>query len=115
MKNLTLTVFLAVLVSTAMHALWNFAARRVKGEPTIGDDRDRIARLGLIAREHFRVFWDNAYAVHVLYDDAPPLASIRERCLATMDAGASDADRDETLRQLVGDRLRDVLNPRLNR
>ena len=43
---------------------------------------DRIARLGLIAGEHFRVFWDNAYAVHVLYDDAPPLASIRERCLA---------------------------------
>lgn len=36
----------------------------------------RIARLGLIAREHFRVFWDNAYSVHSLVDDAPALASI---------------------------------------
>ena len=28
---MTLSVFLAVLVSTVMHALWNFAARRVRG------------------------------------------------------------------------------------
>jgi aspartate/methionine/tyrosine aminotransferase len=41
---------------------------------------DRIARLGRIAGEHFLVFWDNAYAVHTLYDDAPALASIRRRC-----------------------------------
>ena len=41
---------------------------------------DRIARLGRIAGEHFLVFWDNAYAVHTLYDDAPALASIRDRC-----------------------------------
>lgn len=41
---------------------------------------DRIARLGRIAGEHFLVFWDNAYAVHTLYDDAPALASIRHRC-----------------------------------
>ncbi len=37
---------------------------------------DRIARLGLIAADHFIVMWDNAYAVHALYDDAPPLAPI---------------------------------------
>jgi DNA-binding transcriptional MocR family regulator len=42
---------------------------------------ERVARLGSIAGGHFRVFWDNAYAVHTLYEDAPPLASIREACL----------------------------------
>jgi len=42
---------------------------------------ERIARLGQIAGEHFRVFWDNAYAVHTLYEDAPPLASIRDYCI----------------------------------
>ncbi len=41
---------------------------------------ERIARLGLIAPEHFVVMWDNAYAIHTLYDDAPPLASIHEYC-----------------------------------
>jgi DNA-binding transcriptional MocR family regulator len=41
----------------------------------------RIARLGEIAGEYFRVFWDNAYAVHTLYEDAPPLASIRDHCV----------------------------------
>jgi aspartate/methionine/tyrosine aminotransferase len=42
---------------------------------------ERIARLGQIAAPDFRVFWDNAYAVHTLYDDALPLASIRDYCL----------------------------------
>lgn len=42
---------------------------------------DRIARLGQIAGQHFLVFWDNAYAVHTLNDNAPRLASIRERCV----------------------------------
>ncbi len=42
---------------------------------------ERIAQLGRIASPHFRIFWDNAYAVHTLYEDAPPLASIREYCL----------------------------------
>ncbi|MEZ5572195.1 MAG: aminotransferase class I/II-fold pyridoxal phosphate-dependent enzyme [Halioglobus sp.] len=41
---------------------------------------ERIARLGQIAAEHFIVMWDNAYAVHTLYDDAPALASIRQYC-----------------------------------
>jgi aspartate/methionine/tyrosine aminotransferase len=41
---------------------------------------DRIARLGLIAGKHFRVFWDNAYAVHQLDSSAPELSSIMERC-----------------------------------
>lgn len=42
---------------------------------------ERVARLGQIAPEHFIVMWDNAYAVHALYDDARPLASIRDYCL----------------------------------
>ncbi len=41
---------------------------------------ERIARLGQIASEHFVVMWDNAYAVHTLYEDAPQLASIRAYC-----------------------------------
>lgn len=48
---------------------------------------ERIARLGLIAADHFIVMWDNAYAVHALYDDAPPLMPIRDLCYkyGTMD------------------------------
>ncbi len=42
---------------------------------------ERVARLGQIAAEHFIVMWDNAYAVHSLYDDARPLTSIRDYCL----------------------------------
>jgi aspartate/methionine/tyrosine aminotransferase len=42
---------------------------------------ERVARLGQIAAEHFIVMWDNAYAVHSLYDDARPLTSIRDHCL----------------------------------
>ncbi len=45
------------------------------------DTVERIARLGQDAADHFIVMWDNAYAVHGLYDDAPELASIREFCL----------------------------------
>ena len=48
----------------------------------------RIARLSKIAGEHFRVFWDNAYSVHALDDDAPELASLYEAC---RDAGTEDS------------------------
>lgn len=41
---------------------------------------ERIAALGKIAHPDFRVFWDNAYAVHQLSDDAPQLANIFEYC-----------------------------------
>ena len=41
---------------------------------------ERIARLGQQAGDNFLVMWDNAYAVHTLYEDAPQLASIREYC-----------------------------------
>jgi len=41
---------------------------------------ERIAQLGNIASENFLVLWDNAYAVHTLYNKAPQLASIRTFC-----------------------------------
>ena len=41
---------------------------------------ERIARLGLIAGPDFRVFWDNAYAVHDLTDNPPKLANIMNLC-----------------------------------
>ncbi|MCW8194938.1 aminotransferase class I/II-fold pyridoxal phosphate-dependent enzyme [Proteobacteria bacterium 005FR1] len=40
----------------------------------------RIAALGKVAHPSFRVFWDNAYAVHQLTDDAPALANIYDYC-----------------------------------
>ncbi len=41
---------------------------------------ERIARLGKIAGSDFRVFWDNAYAIHDLSANPPTLASIFEAC-----------------------------------
>ena len=39
---------------------------------------ERIAQLGKIAGPNFRVMWDNAYAIHALSDQAPPLANIMD-------------------------------------
>jgi len=41
---------------------------------------ERIAGLAHLAGNDFVVLWDNAYAVHALYDDAAPLASLRAAC-----------------------------------
>jgi DNA-binding transcriptional MocR family regulator len=41
---------------------------------------DRIAQLGKIASNNFRVFWDNAYAVHQLSEDAPEVANLMDNC-----------------------------------
>ncbi|MFQ3200002.1 MAG: DNA-binding transcriptional MocR family regulator [Zhongshania sp.] len=41
---------------------------------------DRIAQLGKIASSNFRVFWDNAYAVHQLSEDAPEVANLMDNC-----------------------------------
>lgn len=49
---------------------------------------NRIAALANIAGPNFRVFWDNAYAVHALDKDAPQLASIWE---ASVKAGTDDS------------------------
>lgn len=43
----------------------------------------RFAQLGKIAAPGFRIFWDNAYAVHSLTDDAPELANLLQACKAT--------------------------------
>jgi aspartate/methionine/tyrosine aminotransferase len=43
---------------------------------------DRLARLGTRAGPNFRIMWDNAYAVHDLYADPPPLANLMDRCRA---------------------------------
>ncbi len=43
----------------------------------------RIAALGRIAPANFRVFWDNAYAVHDLDDTPPQLANIMDYCRAS--------------------------------
>ena len=49
---------------------------------------ERIASLGKIAGPDFRVFWDNAYAIHALEDTAPALANIWELSKA---AGCEDS------------------------
>lgn len=48
----------------------------------------RMARLATLAGDNFRIFWDNAYAVHVLADNAPELANIMAACKA---AGTEDS------------------------
>ncbi len=40
----------------------------------------QFARLATIAGPNFRIMWDNAYAVHDLYDDAPTLANLMNLC-----------------------------------
>lgn len=41
---------------------------------------ERIAKLGQIAPGNFRVFWDNAYAVHDFSENPPGLANIMDYC-----------------------------------
>lgn len=48
----------------------------------------RIAGLGKLASSQFRVFWDNAYAVHDLNDSPEKLASIAQACA---DHGTEDS------------------------
>ena len=49
---------------------------------------ERFARLGTIAGPHFRIMWDNAYAVHDLYGEGDSLANLMNACQA---AGTADS------------------------
>ncbi len=49
---------------------------------------ERIAGLGKIAGEGFRIMWDNAYAIHDLVDNPPQLANIFD---ASKKAGTEDS------------------------
>ncbi len=49
---------------------------------------ERFAQLGNIAGANFRIFWDNAYALHSLHDKAPVLANLMDACRA---AGTEDS------------------------
>jgi aspartate/methionine/tyrosine aminotransferase len=49
---------------------------------------ERIAKLANVAGANFRVFWDNAYAVHSFHPQAPQLANIMDYCRA---AGTEDS------------------------
>jgi len=51
---------------------------------------ERMAGLGRIAGPNFRIFWDNAYAVHDLVEQPPQLASI-------VDAGERQGTQDSVL------------------
>lgn len=48
----------------------------------------RMANLAKLAGPNFRIFWDNAYAVHTLNKDARPLANIMDCC---RQAGTEDS------------------------
>lgn len=49
---------------------------------------NRFASLGEIAGQHFRIFWDNAYALHSFEETAPALANLMDGCRA---AGTEDS------------------------
>ena len=49
---------------------------------------ERFARLGAIAGPHFRIMWDNAYAVHDLSGEGDSLANLMDACQA---AGTVDS------------------------
>jgi aspartate/methionine/tyrosine aminotransferase len=44
------------------------------------DTVERLAKLGTIAADNFRVFYDNAYVVHDLSDETPVLPNIMDYC-----------------------------------
>ena len=48
----------------------------------------RFAQLGTFAGPHFRIMWDNAYAVHDLYGEGDSLANLMDACQA---AGTADS------------------------
>ncbi len=58
------------------------------GETYSQETVERMAKLGNIAADNFRVIWDNAYAVHDLSSEHDELASIYEYCLkhSTLDS-----------------------------
>ncbi len=49
---------------------------------------ERLAKLAVRAHPGFRIFWDNAYAVHDLVENAKPLKSLWQACV---DQGTEDS------------------------
>ena len=41
---------------------------------------ERFAQLGKVAGKNFRIFWDNAYALHFIDENAPQLANLMDAC-----------------------------------
>jgi DNA-binding transcriptional MocR family regulator len=65
----------------SIRGMWNVPRFSNPTGVVYSDDTvKRIAALGKIAHPTFRVFWDNAYAVHQLTDNAPALANIHRYC-----------------------------------
>jgi len=61
--------------------LWCVPKHSNPGGETYSDITvDRLARLATFADPHFRIMYDNAYAVHNLDDTTPPLANIMDAC-----------------------------------
>lgn len=65
----------------SIKGMWNVPKYANPTGTVYSDDTvRRIARLGKIAANNFRVFWDNAYVVHDLVESAPALLSISQAC-----------------------------------
>ena len=65
----------------SIHGIWCVPKYANPGGQVCSDAAiDRLARLALAAGPRFRILCDNAYAVHDLDDEPPPLANVMDAC-----------------------------------